>query len=38
MRDQGIYLSQNQFEAQFVSNGHTDEDVEETLESYKHAL
>jgi glutamate-1-semialdehyde 2,1-aminomutase len=38
MRDQGIYLSQNQFEAQFVSNGHTEDDVEETLEAYKHAL
>lgn len=38
MRDQGIYLSQNQFESQFVSDAHTDKDVEETLEAYKHAL
>ena len=38
MRDQGIFLSQNQFEAQFVSAAHTDEDVEQTLEAYKEAL
>ncbi len=38
MREQGVFLSQNQFECQFVSYAHTDEDVEETLEAYKHAL
>ncbi|OVE83441.1 glutamate-1-semialdehyde 2,1-aminomutase [Natronolimnobius baerhuensis] len=38
MKDQGIVLSQNQFECQFVSYNHTDEDVEETLEAYKEAL
>jgi glutamate-1-semialdehyde 2,1-aminomutase len=38
MKDEGIFLSQNQFECQFVSYGHTDEDVEETLEAYKEAL
>ncbi len=38
MHDQGIFLSQNQFECQFVSYAHTAEDVEETLEAYKHAL
>ena len=38
MREQGVFLSQNQFEAQFVSNAHTTADVEATLEAYKHAL
>ncbi len=38
MREQGVFLSQNQFEAQFVSYGHTDDDVDQTLEAYKHAL
>ncbi len=38
MRKRGILLSQNQFEANFVSFGHTEEDVEETLEAYKEAL
>ncbi|MDL5362967.1 glutamate-1-semialdehyde 2,1-aminomutase [Halalkalicoccus sp. NIPERK01] len=38
MFDQGVFLSQNGFEAQFVSDAHTEEDVEETLEAYKHAL
>jgi glutamate-1-semialdehyde 2,1-aminomutase len=38
MKEQGIFLSQNQFECQFVSYGHTDEDVERTLEAYKEAL
>ncbi|MFB6164637.1 MAG: glutamate-1-semialdehyde 2,1-aminomutase [Haloarculaceae archaeon] len=38
MKDQGVYLSQNQFESQFVSYAHTAEDVEKTLEAYKEAL
>ena len=38
MLEQGILLSQNQFETNFVSYGHTEADVEETLEAYKHAL
>jgi glutamate-1-semialdehyde 2,1-aminomutase len=38
MREQGVFLSQNQFESQFVSYAHTAEDVEETLEAYKQAL
>ena len=38
MRERGILLSQNQFESNFVSYGHTEADVEETLEAYKHAL
>ena len=38
MRERGVLLSQNQFESQFVGYGHTEEDVETTLEAYKHAL
>jgi len=38
MVEQGVLVSQNQFEANFVSYGHTEEDVEETLEAYKEAL
>jgi glutamate-1-semialdehyde 2,1-aminomutase len=38
MKARGIFLTANQFESQFVSYAHTDEDVEETLEAYKEAL
>ncbi|MFQ3318046.1 MAG: glutamate-1-semialdehyde 2,1-aminomutase [Natronomonas sp.] len=38
MVEQGVLVSQNQFEANFVSYGHTEDDVEETLEAYKEAL
>jgi glutamate-1-semialdehyde 2,1-aminomutase len=38
MRDQGVLLSQNQFESQFLTYAHTAEDVDETLEAYKEAL
>ncbi|MFO7926266.1 glutamate-1-semialdehyde 2,1-aminomutase [Natronomonas sp.] len=38
MCEQGILVSQNQFEANFVSYGHTEADVAETLEAYKNAL
>jgi glutamate-1-semialdehyde 2,1-aminomutase len=38
MREQGVLVSQNQFESNFVSYGHTETDVEETLEAYKEAL
>lgn len=38
MKEQGVFLSQNQFESQFVSYGHTEEDVEETLAAYEAAL
>ncbi|MCO8267808.1 glutamate-1-semialdehyde 2,1-aminomutase [Haloferax sp. AB510] len=38
MKDQGVFLTANQFESQFVSYAHTDEDIEETLEAYKQAL
>jgi len=36
--DDGVLLSQNQFESQFVSYAHTEEDVERTLEAYRNAL
>ena len=35
MLDKGILLTANQMESQFVSDAHTDEDIEETLEAYK---
>ena len=35
MREEGILLTANQLESQFVSDAHTDEDVEGTLEAYK---
>jgi glutamate-1-semialdehyde 2,1-aminomutase len=38
MLDEGILLSQNQFESQFVSYAHTAEDVERTLEAYRNAV
>ncbi|WP_435099059.1 glutamate-1-semialdehyde 2,1-aminomutase [Halarchaeum sp. P4] len=38
MLDSGIMLSQNQFEAQFVSDSHTEADVEQTIEAYREAL
>ncbi|XVH32872.1 glutamate-1-semialdehyde 2,1-aminomutase [Haloferacaceae archaeon DSL9] len=38
MKDRGIFLTANQFESQFVSYAHTEEDIEETLEAYKEAL
>jgi len=36
--DDGVMLSQNQFESQFVSYAHTAEDVERTLDAYRDAL
>ncbi|WP_226022537.1 glutamate-1-semialdehyde 2,1-aminomutase [Halomicrobium salinisoli] len=38
MQEQGVLLPANQFESQFVSYAHTEEDIEETLEAYKEAL
>ncbi|MFW5918479.1 MAG: glutamate-1-semialdehyde 2,1-aminomutase [Haloferacaceae archaeon] len=38
MKDRGVFLTPNQFEAQFVSYAHTEEDVAETLEAYKEVL
>ena len=36
--DRGVMLSQNQFESQFVSYAHTEEDVERTVDAYRDAL
>jgi glutamate-1-semialdehyde 2,1-aminomutase len=36
--DDGVMLSQNQFESQFVSYAHTEEDVERTVQAYRDAL
>ncbi len=38
MKDRGVFLTANQFESQFVSYAHTEEDVTETLEAYKDVL
>ena len=38
MLEEGVFLTANQFESQFVSYAHTDEDIEMTLEAYKTAL
>jgi glutamate-1-semialdehyde 2,1-aminomutase len=38
MQDEGIFLTPNQFESQFVSYAHTEADVERTLEAYKEVL
>ena len=38
MREQGIMLTTNQFEPQFLSAAHTEEDIEKTLEAYKEVL
>jgi len=38
MKDQGVFLTPNQFESQFICDAHTTEDIEETLEAYKEAL
>jgi glutamate-1-semialdehyde 2,1-aminomutase len=38
MKEQGIFLTPNQFESQFVSDAHSEEDIEKTLEAYKEAL
>jgi glutamate-1-semialdehyde 2,1-aminomutase len=38
MQDRGILLSQNGFESQFVSYGHTEADVEDTLDAYRECL
>jgi len=38
MKEQGIFLTPNQFESQFVCNAHTEADIEDALEAYKTAL
>ena len=38
MKDRGVFLTANQFESQFVSYAHTDDDIQETLDAYQEAL
>jgi len=38
MKERGIFLTANQFEAQFVSYAHTEKDVQRTLDAYQDAL
>jgi len=38
MKDQGVFLTPNQFESQFVCAAHTEADVETALEAYKTSL
>jgi len=38
MKSQGVFLTPNQFESQFVSAAHTTADVEAAIEAYKTAL
>jgi glutamate-1-semialdehyde 2,1-aminomutase len=38
MEEQGVFLTANQFESQFLSAAHTEADVETLLEAYKEAL
>ncbi|WP_251328848.1 glutamate-1-semialdehyde 2,1-aminomutase [Haloplanus pelagicus] len=38
MRDRGIFLTANQFEAQFVSYAHTEADVQRTIDAYQDVL
>ena len=35
MKEEGVFLTANQFESQFLSYAHTEEDIENTLEAYK---
>jgi glutamate-1-semialdehyde 2,1-aminomutase len=38
MKDRGVFLTANQFEAQFVSYAHTEADVQRTIDAYQEAL
>ena len=38
MKEEGVFLTANQYESQFISDAHTEEDIKETLEAYKEAL
>lgn len=38
MQQEGVFLPPSQYESQFVSYSHTDEEVEETVEAYEEAL
>ena len=38
MKEQGIFLTANQYESQFISSAHTEADIETTLAAYAEAL
>jgi glutamate-1-semialdehyde 2,1-aminomutase len=38
MKERGIFLTANQYEAQFVSYAHTEADVQRTLDAYQETL
>jgi len=38
MLDEGVFLTPNQFESQFISYSHTPEDIEDTLEAYRNVI
>jgi len=38
MKAQGVFLTANQYEAQFVSYAHTESDIQRTLDAYQEAL
>ncbi|MFW6448577.1 MAG: glutamate-1-semialdehyde 2,1-aminomutase [Halobacteriota archaeon] len=38
MKDRGVFLPPNQFEAQFLSYAHTEADIDRTIEAYREAL
>ncbi len=38
MKDEGIFLTPNQFEAQFISYAHTEDDIDTALEAYRTAI
>jgi len=38
MKEEGVFLTANQFESQFVCDAHTESDIETALEAYKTAL
>lgn len=38
MKEEGVLLPANQLESQFICAAHTREDIETTLEAYKHAI
>ncbi|WP_353633200.1 glutamate-1-semialdehyde 2,1-aminomutase (plasmid) [Halobacterium sp. NMX12-1] len=38
MKDHSVLLPPNQFESQFISAAHTEDDIDRTLEAYEHAL
>lgn len=38
MKDRGVFLTPNQFESQFISYAHTEDDIDRALEAYRSSL